>query len=112
MEKFSKKYREKMEQIYLIAEQSGLVRESLEFEKNFEDKCPYWNDTLTSRKFRLLENGYLQVSVDDFDRWANSFLFEEQLATTLDKFEKQIQEMRIIQPAKESKPKIKVKYSR
>lgn len=94
MEKFSKKNREKMEQIFLVAEENGLIRESLSYEKSFSDKVPYWNDTLSKRKFRLLENDILQVSDDDFDRWSNSVLTESNLPLTLESFSNLIKELR------------------
>ncbi len=94
MEKFSKKNREKMEQIFLVAEENGLIRESLSYEKYFSDKVPYWNDTLSKRKFRLLENDILQVSDDDFDRWSNSVLTESNLPLTLENFSNLIKELR------------------
>ncbi len=94
MEKFSKKNREKMEQIFLVAEEKGLIRESLNYEKSFSDKTPYWNDTITSRKFRLLENDIFQVSDDNFDRWSNSVLTEASLPLTLENFGNLIEELR------------------
>jgi hypothetical protein len=94
MEKFSKKIREKMEQVFLIAEENGLIRESLEYENSFADKIPYWNDSLSKRKFRLLENDVFQVSDDNFDRWSNSVLTESNLPSTLENFSNLIKELR------------------
>lgn len=98
-----------MEEIYLVAESQGLVREGIEYEEKKSDRIPYWNDTVSGRKFRLLEEVQeLEVSDDDFDRWANSALFREKLPDTLEDFSKLIESLRAIQPEKEQKPK----YSR
>lgn len=102
MQNFSKKEREKMEEIYLVAEESGLVRESLEYEKTFFDKQPYWNDSLSKRKFRLLENEEFEVSTDDFDRWSNSGLTSSPLPKTLEAFAKLIEDLRTAEKVKES----------
>lgn len=102
MQNFSKKNRQKMEEIYLVAEHSGLIRESLEYEEKFSDKIPYWKDTLSNRKFRLLENEEFEVSTDDFDRWSNSSLTTAKLPKTLESFAKLIEDLRIAQKEKES----------
>lgn len=102
MQNFSKKNREKMEEIYLVAESAGLIRESLEYEEKFSDKQPYWKDPVSGRRFRLLENEEFEVSTNDFDRWANSFLVSVPLPKTLEKFSSLIDDLRIIKQTSDS----------
>lgn len=109
MEKFSKNPRERMEQIYLAAEQAGLVRESQEYEKSPTDRYPYWHCQTSKRRFRLLEEiDVLEVGSDDFDRWANSGMLEIKMPKYLDIFQELIESMKTYQPPKPNQ----ARYSR
>jgi len=76
-------------EVHALAEQAGLVNETPEYPQYF-----YWYDTLTKRKFRLSEGLMLEVSDNDFDRWANSGYTELPMPKTGDKFIKLIEELR------------------
>lgn len=95
----------RMEEIYLVAEAQGLVRTGLEYEVKKTDRIPYWKDSVSGRQFRLLEQtNELEVSDDNFDRWANSGLLQKNMPETLEEFSDLIDYLRAVQPEPEEKP--------
>lgn len=67
--KLNRKHKNYIYEIIAILKEAGL-----------EHECPkypeilYFKDTKGGRRFRLLDDGYIHVSDDNFDRWANSTL--------------------------------------
>lgn len=83
-EKFSKLLHKKMEQIYYIAEECGLVRSSKEYEKSKADRYPYWNDIDKNRSFRYnSDTNLIEITSMNPDRWGNSVAYSHSLPTTI-----------------------------
>jgi hypothetical protein len=77
---FRPKSREFQFEVCCVAQQFGLEQESV-----YEPF--YWKDTKSKRRFRYLELcDELEVSDDDFDRWANSVLHRIRMPMTDVKF--------------------------
>lgn len=88
-QKFSKNTARKMDEIYLVADEAGLQRESLEYERNKSCRSPYWIHFESGRHFRYNEDtNTLDVSSTDMDRWANSTVLSVNLPNRLDVFRK------------------------
>lgn len=102
-QKFSSNKRHMMDEVYLVAEECGLIREGEEYEEKNSDRYPYWIDTDSGRRFRLIEeSARLDVSEDPktFDRWGNSTLTTVDMPNTLERFAQVIQELRYYTPNK------------
>lgn len=83
-EKFSHIKKKKLEQIYGIANECGLIRESIDYEVNKADRMPYWNHPETSRWFRYNEESEtIDVTKLNPDRWAISSGYSIQLPKNL-----------------------------
>jgi hypothetical protein len=77
---FKPKSREFQHEVCFVAQENGLIQDS-------EYEPFYWTDSVSKRRFRLLElSGELQVSDDNFDRWANSLLGAIRMPLTDEKF--------------------------
>lgn len=88
-QKFSKNTARKMDEIYLVADEAGLQRESLEYERNKSSRIPYWVHFESGRHFRYNEDtNIFDVSSTDMDRWANSTVLSFNLPNRLDGFRK------------------------
>lgn len=77
-------------EIQAVAKEAGLIPECPEYPEIF-----YWSDSLSKRKWRLGDDLRLEVSDDDFDRWANSGRAHERLPVTDYKLFELIQRMRV-----------------
>lgn len=75
--KLNPKSRSFHHEVNAVAEQAGL-----ELEDKTYPELMYYKDTITGRRFRVTEDLYLEVSDDNFDRWANSGLARTRLPTT------------------------------
>lgn len=88
-QKFSKNTARKMDEIYLVADDAGLQRESLEYERNKSCRSPYWIHFESGRHFRYNEDtNMLDVSSTNMDRWANSTVLSVNVPDRLDGFRK------------------------
>lgn len=82
-EKFSKLIHKRMEQIYFIAEECGLVRSSLEYEKTKADRYPYWNDKELNRSYRYnSDTNLIEITSMNPDKWGNSVAYSHMLPVT------------------------------
>jgi hypothetical protein len=87
VQKFSKNLQHKMEEIYLIADDMGLQRTSLEYETNKDSRYPYWKHFESGRHFRFNEStDTLDVSSTDMDRWSNSTVLSVQIPNSVERF--------------------------
>lgn len=90
VQKFSKNKMQLLEEIYLVADNIGLVRESLKYEEDKSDRIPYWTCKNTGRHVRYLEDSRIfEVSElpKTFDRWSNSVEARFDLPCSLEKLE-------------------------
>lgn len=113
-QKFSTLNMIKMEEIYFVADNCGLIRESLEFEKNKSDRSPYWVDQDSGRHFRYNEEtNVFEVTSKDMDRWANSVVMSVDLPKTLEAFHCLILESKVMpEPEIDETTKKKTPHSR
>jgi hypothetical protein len=90
---FRPKSREFRHEVCFVANENGLIQES-------EYEPFYWTDSLSKRRFRFLESlSRLEVSDDDFDRWANSTLCSVRMPLTDEGFIESIQFLRTVSKA-------------
>lgn len=109
-QKFSSNKLSRLEEVYFVADEAGLVRDSKEYEKTKSDRYPYWHDPETGRKFRYNEEtNCFDISTLDMDRWANSQLISVDLPKTLEELSLLIQQVHFIPDPKPVDESIKQK---
>lgn len=89
--KFNPKSKSFHFEVNAVAESIGLMLE----DPNYPDMM-YYKDTVSGRRFRILESLEIEMSDDNFDRWANSGMCYEKLPMHEHKFIQLIEEMRAI----------------
>jgi hypothetical protein len=87
--KFNPKSKSFHFEVNAVAADIGLVLECPDY-----PEMMYYNDTVSGRKFRILESLEIEMSDDNFDRWANSGMLYEKLPMTDVKFKELIEYMR------------------
>jgi hypothetical protein len=86
-QKFSKNPDYKMDEIYFVADEMGLQRQSLSYERTKHCRSPYWQHFDSGRQFRYNEStNTLDVSSTDMDRWSNSTVLSIEVPERLDRF--------------------------
>lgn len=86
-QKFSKNPERKMDEIYFMADEMGLQRESITYESKKSCRSPYWTHFESGRHFRYNEEtNILDVSSTDMDRWSNSTVLSVDVPATLERF--------------------------
>lgn len=87
--KFNPKSKSFYHEVNAVAAEIGLVLEDPEY-----PDLMYYKDIVSGRGFRILESLEIQMSDDNFDRWANSVMLIEKLPLTDIKFKELIGNMR------------------
>lgn len=98
-QKFSKHPEHKMDEIYFIADEMGLQRQDLTYERSKSCRSPYWKHFESGRQFRYNEQtNTLDVSSTDMDRWSNSTVLSVEVPERLDRFRQLLLECIVMTP--------------
>lgn len=89
--KFNPKSKSFHYEVNAVAASIGLVLETPD-----HPEMMYYKDTVSGRRFRILESLDIEMSDDNFDRWANSGMCYEKLPMCEHKFIELIRQMRLI----------------